>query len=129
MKKKICLLALSLVMLLCPLVMVGCETGYTVDVTNIVGVWEVDDNGGASYITRIEFRTGQNASQGDFTYYEFNGSVPKYGSWSIRADRKYNIIPSSSGPSSNPYVGTLENGKLKLQPDEHTTIYFHKTRD
>ncbi len=123
MKKKIYLLALSFVMLLCPLVMVGCDTGYTVDVTNIIGVWEVDDNGGASYITRIEFK-----SDGGFSYYESN-SVPKTGAWSKRQNNTYNMTRDDAPGLTHAYLATLENGKLKLQPDEHTTIYFHKIKD
>lgn len=137
MKKAFYTLALSLLLVTCVFAM-GCDCagGRRMDTSNIIGVWEVDNDGGASYITRIEFKKSSDPNfedQGEYSYYIDGGTTAYLGTYSKRADGSYNLIPASFSESpsgeQHPYIATLAGGKLILQPSSETSIYYHKVSD
>ncbi len=136
MKKFIYSLSVALCLMLSVCCFVGCTDGHTVDPNNLIGVWEVSDEGGLSYITRIEFKEGQGGieGQGSYTYYVDNGSVPFNGTWGLASgdnDKEFMLLPDPADDTLREYtqLATLAEGKLYIQYNSETTITYRKVRD
>ena len=136
MKKVLYAFSISLTIALCACALVGCG-GYTLNTSNILGVWEVDKDGGNTYITRIEFKKGEIEDQGEFSYYKDGGTTKYSGSWSKRSDGQYNVVfsddPVTGETGTKASIATLAEGKLLIQhatsSAQPITIYYHKVSD
>lgn len=136
MKKVLYAFSISLAIALCACALVGCG-GYTLNTSNIIGVWEVDTDGGNTYITRIEFKKGEIDDQGEFSYYKDGGTTKYSGSWSKRSDGQYNVVfsedPVTGETGTKASIATLAEGKLLIQHPSSTptpiTINYHKVSD
>ena len=130
MKKVFYSIALTMCLMLSVIGFSGCVGGYTVDPNNLIGVWEVSDEGGYSYITRIEFKKSTEIEgQGSYTYYVDKGSSPFYGHWGQRiSDKEFDLIPEG-GQYLQAQIATLADGKLWIQFNETTTIAYRKVKD
>ena len=131
MKKVFCSIALTMCLMLTCAYFTACAGGYSVDPNNLIGVWEVSNEGGYSYITRIEFKaSSETEGQGSYTYYIDNGATPYYGHWSKRpeTDKEFDMLPEG-GVYQNTQIATLAEGKLWIQFNETTTIAYRKIKD
>lgn len=140
MKKFLYTLSISLCIALSVFALVGCG-GYSIDTSNLIGVWEVDSDGGATYITRIEFKQSNDTgfeNQGEFSYYKDGGTTSYSGSWSkMNSSNSYSLIfsePISGETGLKASTATLAEGKLIIQhptsgSSSQISIYYHKVRD
>jgi len=144
MKKVLYAFSISLAIALCAFTFVGCG-GYTLNTSNIIGVWEVDTNGGNTYITRIEFKKGTFKdsqgniidSQGEISYYKDGGTKSYSGTWSKQSNGQYNVdFAEDRGTGevgTKMSIATLAEGKLLIQhatsSEQPITIYYHKVSD
>ena len=134
MKKFIYSLSVALCLMLSVCCFVGCADGHTVDPNNLIGVWEISDEGGLSYITRIEFKEGQGGieGQGSYTYYVDNGSVPYDGQWGLAvadSDKSFMLYPKEGGALTATQDALLADGRLYITYNDGTTITYTKIRD
>lgn len=141
MKKVLYAFSISLAIALCAFTFAGCG----LNTSNIIGVWEVDTNGGNTYITRIEFKKGTFKdtqgniidSQGEIIYYKDGGETKYLGSWSKRSDGQFNVdFAEDRGTGevgTKMAIATLAEGKLLIQhatsSEKPITIYYHKVSD
>ncbi len=135
MKKIICSLAIVMCLTLSIFGFAACADNYTVDTSNIVGIWEPAEGGGVTNITRIEFKkpAAGYENQGEMTFYENHSTVPNAatGTWAKIGDN-YNIyFGGAAGYPSTLCAANLSGGKLHIQFIEgsDTTIAFRKVRD
>jgi|GEM_PF-2677239 len=142
MKKIIYSIALTICVLLSPLAFTGCASGYNVDPNNLIGVWEITEEGGYIDISRIEFHEPavEGSSSGSLSYYLENGTTTYYGSWgpkSAEASDEFMVtIHQYEGELSinNPYGEILlAEGRLYLMfPDGETgttQFIYRKIKD
>ena len=137
MKKVLCAFSISLTIALCACALVGCG-GYTLNTSNIIGVWEVDKDGGNTYITRIEFKKGTfDDSQGEISYYKDGGTKSYSGTWSKQSNGQFNVDfaedRGTGETGTKASIATLAEGKLLIQhatsSAQPITIYYHKVSD
>jgi hypothetical protein len=136
MKKIIYSLTLTLCLMLSVCCFAGCTDGHTVDPNSLIGVWEVSDEGGYSYITRIEFKESKAGieGQGSYTYYIDNGSVPYSGTWGSNgadSSKEFMLLPDPTDETlrETTQLATLAEGRLYIQYNHSTTITYRKVRD